>query len=109
MSASYPPDNGLDLPEINDTKSPTSFGLLERLVICYRYNWHWRNFWRGWGNEVSLTGEFIIAGMILVCVLCRQIILVPLFPLWRLIGEPIKVAIKCTDDHAKNLKTILGI
>ena len=82
-------------------------GRLERLVICYRWAWSWLGFWRGWWNEAK--GAVLMAWMGIVGLVGAtiQAAFVIVFPVWRLLIEPLKVGLTLNERGATNLRKIL--
>ena len=80
--------------------------IVERVFICFRYAWCWSGFWRGWWNTLVTTFACLWLGLAAVFAVLLQVVSFCGFPVWRLLIEPIKIGLTCTDTQAKNLKNI---
>jgi len=83
-------------------------GRLQRMVICFRWNWRWTAFWSVWNKESK--GVPLLLWMALVGLVAgvMQIVMVILFPLRWLLVDPIKTGLTCTEKQAENIEKVLG-
>ena len=97
------------MTETTNTENGTAAGgRMQALVICYRWAWSWLGFWRGWWNETKGAGRMAWIGLVVFVGALMQLAFVIVFPVWRLLIEPLKVGLTLTDREATNLRKILG-
>lgn len=90
-----------------ETRAAVGGSRLQRIVICFRWAWSWLGFWRGWWNEAKGVGLMAWMGLVGFVGAFMQLALVIVFPVWRLLIEPLKVGLTLTERQVANLRKIL--
>lgn len=94
--------------EVNCSESDAAKrSVFDHVVICFRWAWCWKGFWNGWYKEVKGVPLLAWMGLIGVIAAIMQIVITLVYPLWRLLIEPIKVSINIDSKTAENIEKII--
>ena len=76
------------------------------IALCYGWAWCWSGFWNGWRNEAKGVLAMVWMALLGFVGALIQTAYVVIYPVWRLLIEPLKAGLTLNERQAENLRKV---